>query len=146
MLAVLFVAPAACGSQERLRQGRLYPANDVAATSGVLTLEYVSRGTGAGPITIVMPNGETMQGEYTIVRGGGVGFGSIFATVYGPQGSASGVATSTSHDIPGGSPGVASLFGDRGTSMQCEFYNDNISGHGYGACRSSNGAVWRLQY
>jgi hypothetical protein len=98
----------------------------MAAAGGVLPLEFVARGTGTGPATIVMGSGELMQGEYTIVRGGGVGFGSIFATVYGPGGSASGLATNTRYDIPGGSPGVASLFGDRGTAIQCEFYNDNV--------------------
>lgn len=136
----------ACGIWGSTRQGRLYPSNDPATAGGVLTLEYVSYGTGSGPITVAMPGGELMQGEYSIVRGGAVGFGSIFATVFGPLGSASGAATNTSYSIPGGSPGVASLFSNRGKSMQCEFYNDNVSGHGYGACRASSGEVWRLQY
>jgi hypothetical protein len=30
--------------------------------------------------------------------------------------------------------------------MQCEFYNDNVSGHGNGACKSSKGALYRLVY
>jgi hypothetical protein len=32
------------------------------------------------------------------------------------------------------------------TSMEYEFYNDNFSGRGMNACKSSKGALYRLQY
>ncbi len=41
---------------------------------------------------------------------------------------------------------MASAFGSKGTSIDCEFYNDNVSGHGMGACKSSQGVLYRLQY
>jgi len=41
---------------------------------------------------------------------------------------------------------MAALFGPKGTTMECEFLNDNGSGHGNGACKSSKGALYRLQY
>jgi hypothetical protein len=53
---------------------------------------------------MMMPDGEVLKGEYSIVRDGAVGFGSIIASAYG------------------------------------------LGGHGYGACRSSKGAIYRLQY
>ena len=81
-----------------------------------------------------MPDGEVLKGEYSLVRGGAVGFGTIYGRAY------------TAATVPGGSPGQASLFGDRGTSMQCEVYNDNFSGHGYGGCQSSKGGIYRIQY
>jgi len=93
-----------------------------------------------------MPDGEVLKGEYSLVRGGSIGFGNIYGSVYGTGGSASISGSSTSYAIPGGSPGMASAFGTKGTSIQCEFYNDNFSGHGYGACKSSNGALYRIQY
>ena len=102
----------------------LYPANDAAAEEGVLEAPYVAWGTGHVDLTIKTPD-ETLKGEASLVRGASVGFGSIFGHVYG-------MAT-----MPGGSPGTASAFGDKGSYGQCEYYNDNWSGHGYGACKIS---------
>ena len=128
------------------RSARLYPANDVARPQGVLTAKFMAYGTGHGSIEIALADGEILKGEYSIVRGGSMGFGSVYASVYGPGGSTSGTATGSSYAVEGGSAGAASLFGDRNTSMDCEFYNDNFSGHGRGACRSSLGGLYRLQY
>ena len=128
------------------RTGRLYPANEAAISSGVLTARFMAYGTGHGQVEITMPDGELLKGEYSIVRGGAVGFGSIYGSVYGARGATSVTGSSTSFVIPGGSPGMASAFGDKGTTMHCEFYNDNLSGHGSGACRSSKDRLYRLQY
>jgi hypothetical protein len=128
------------------KMGHLYPANADASATGVLEAHYKAYGTGHGEMEIPMPDGEVLKGEYSLVRQGAIGFGSILAAVSGPGGSAYGYGTATSYVIEGGSPGMASVFGTKGTSMQCEFYNDNLSGHGYGGCRSSTGALYRLQY
>ena len=112
----------------------------------MLTANFKAYGTGHGSIEILMPDGETMTGEFSIVRGGAIGFGAIFGSVYGPGGAATVSGGSTSYVIPGGSPGMASAFGSNGTSMDCEFYNDNVSGHGMGAGKSSSGGLYRLQY
>jgi hypothetical protein len=48
--------------------------------------------------------------------------------------------------MEGSSPGSASLYGSNGTSMICELHNSNMSGHGAGSCKTSKGAVFRLQY
>ena len=126
--------------------GHLYPANAEASATGVLEAHYKAYGTGHGELTIAMPDGEVLNGEYTIVRQGAIGFGSIIASVSGPGGSAYGSGFASGYAMEGGSPGMASVYGTKGTSMQCEFYNDNWSGHGYGGCRSSTGALYRLQY
>ncbi|ULA62617.1 MAG: hypothetical protein LZF86_40121 [Nitrospira sp.] len=128
------------------RTARMYPANDLAISSGVLTARFVAYGTGNGEIEIVMPDGELLKGEYSIVRGGAMGFGNIYGSVYGSGGSMSFAGSANSYVVPGGSPGMASAFGEKGTTMQCEFYNDNFSGHGNGACKSSRNALYRLQY
>jgi hypothetical protein len=44
------------------------------------------------------------------------------------------------------SPCLASLVGDPGTLMQCEFYNDNVFHHGSGGCSASHGALFRLEF
>jgi hypothetical protein len=93
-----------------------------------------------------MPDGEVLQGEYSIVFGGAVGFGSIIRSVYGSNGSATISGTSANVSVQGKGEGEASLVGNRGTTMECEFLNANMTGHGFGACRSSRGIVYRLMY
>jgi hypothetical protein len=94
-----------------------------------------------------MPDGELIAGQYSIVQGGTMEFGSIFASAYGSSpGMASGFATSSSSTAERVSPGMASLFGNKGTSMQCEFRNDNVTHHGFGGCRTSKGALFRAQF
>lgn len=125
---------------------RLYPANDIATHTGVLQARFMRYGTGHGELEITMPDGELLKGEYSVISGGSVGFGTIFSRVYGPHGSATVTSTGTSFVTPGGSPGMASAFGPNGTSIQCEFYLNNMSGHGAGACQSSAGALYQLQF
>lgn len=40
--------------------------------------------------------------------------------------------TTSSYSMAGSSTGMASAFGSKGTSMDCEFYNENVSGHVHG--------------
>ena len=117
------------------RQVHLYPLN----TPGtVLQGVIVGHGQGHGTAKLVMPDGELLSGEYSIVFGGTYGFGSILTSA--GFGSAAGVS------INGRGEGTASMVGDRGTSAQCEFLNANMTGHGSGACRLSNGHVYRMLY
>lgn len=128
------------------RNASLYPMNDQAAAGGALRAHFNADGTGHCHIQISTPDGEVLQGEYSMVRGAAVGFGTIYGSVYGSAGATAYRSQATSYAMAGGSPGTASASDDRGTSIQCEFYNDNVSGRGYGACRSSKGALYRLVY
>jgi hypothetical protein len=126
---------------------QFYPANQEANAFGVLNGEYITNGPGNGTITINMPDGEILTGQYSIVQSGAMGFGSIYASVNNNAGgSASGFGMSRNTALETASPGMASLFGNKGTSMQCEFYNDNRTHHGYGGCRTTKGALFRLQF
>jgi hypothetical protein len=126
---------------------QFYPANEAANAFGVLNGEYITNGRGNGTINIQMPDGELLTGQYSIVQQGAVGFGSIYANVNNNFGaSASGFQMNRSSVLETSSQGMASLFGNKGTSMQCEFYNDNRTHHGYGGCRTTKGALFRLQF
>ena len=133
-MRIVLLILAAFGVGACAKSASLYPANEIAASTGVLNAKYMSYGAGHGEIEVTASDGEVLKGEYSLVRGGGMSFGVIFGKAY------------TGMTTPGGSPGQASLFGNRGTSMQCEFYNDNFSGHGYGGCQSSKGAIYKIQY
>lgn len=128
------------------RTVHLYPVNAPAADAAVLTGVIVGHGQGHGIAKINMPDGEVLNGEYSIVFGGSYGFGSIMGTVYGPGGSASVNGTSANVSISGRGEGSASVVGDRGTTAQCEFLNANMTGHGYGACRTSKGLTYKMIY
>jgi hypothetical protein len=141
--AVMIIFLAACTME---RAARLYPENNAAGAQGVIAARFISHGTGNGKIEITMPDGEIVTGEYSIVGRSTSGFGSIVGSLFGPDGSTSASTFRSNYSIQGGSPGIASVFGNKGTRMSCEFYNDNMSGHGYGACRSAAGALYRLQY
>jgi hypothetical protein len=128
------------------RAAHLYPTKDAASATGVLDGKFVGHAEGHGTAELTMPDGERLKSEYSIMFDGSVSFGSIFATVYGPRGVASGNGASTSIRMGGTGEGSAALIGNRGTSVQCEFLNANMTGHGFGACRSSNGGVYRLRH
>ncbi len=115
---------------------RLYPANDIAAATGILTFSYEDTGLGYGPVSLRMPDGEMLTGEYTTVSTTDTTFGTIMSggQVSSFQGFSSG----------GGSPGTASLIGNRGTLMQCEYIAGDFSGTG--TCRTNKGAQYRLHF
>ena len=141
MIAILAASLSGCAGTVTL-----YPANDIAQKAGVITAEIKKYGMGSGPIKLTMPDGEILTGQYTVMVGGSTGFGSVYASVYGPEGARSGTGTSTMVNIPNSSPGVANAAGPKGTTVYCEFQNNNMAGHGYGACKISNGALYRMQY
>jgi hypothetical protein len=97
----------------------LYPTNEIAQQTGVIEADFTRYGTGHVTVTAAMPDGEELAGEATVVTGGSISFGTIFASVYGTGGSAYGTGTSLGYAVPGGSPGMASLYGNHGTSIQC---------------------------
>ena len=143
LIALLFVLVLLLGCTNK---ARLYPANDLAAQIGLLEAEYVDSEMGGGEITVVMPDGEILKGEYTIADTASVGFGYIYTSVFGSGGSAYGTDSATSMAASGSSPGIATLLGDKGTMMQCEYFVSNLREKDCGACKSSNGALYRLHF
>ena len=143
--AILIASLAGCSSAPQHGAVNFYPANPEANAIGILTGEYQTVGPGAGSLRAAMPDGEVLTGQYAVVQAGASGFGSIYASALAPL-AVPGVVYGRSRTAERSSPCQASLFGDHGTSMQCEFYNDNVFHHGYGGCRSSRGAVFRLQF
>ncbi len=141
--AIVLAALAACTVT---RTVHLYPAGPGTSETAVLQGKIVGHGQGHGIAEITMSDGEILRGEYSIVFGGSMGFGTIIGSAYGSGGGASVSGTSANVSVDGRGEGSASLVGDRGTSAQCEFLNANMTGHGSGACRLSKGGVYRMLY
>jgi hypothetical protein len=101
----------------------LYPANAEAGRIGALTVSYVNSGSDEGTVEVRMPDGEVLKGKYSDT-------GSQSGTFIGGR------------FVPSTSSGRASLIGDRGTLMTCDFVVDD---HAMGRCDTSAGATyWML--
>jgi hypothetical protein len=87
------------------------------------------------------PDGEVLAGQYAIAQPGASGFRSIYASAFAPL-AMPGVVYGRSRMAERSSPCHASLVGDHGTLMQCEFYYDNVFRHGYVGCSASHGALF----
>jgi hypothetical protein len=120
--------------------GHLYPANDLAEqiSASEMPAHFTSMATGTGTIEAIGPAGEVLKGSYDQVKEGYV-FGPIFKAVYGDY------SINPAH-ADNGTPTVATLSGNKGTVLQCEFYNNDSTGNGFGGCKSAAGALYRLQY
>ena len=128
------------------RDVQLYPDNAAAHALGPLHARIVGHGNLNGTATMGLPNGQLLEGRYSISHGGGFGVDSVYASVYGPGGSASGSAVGTSTFVSGEVFGEADMMRPQGTTAHCEFLNDNFNGHGHGAYRISDGSLYRMQY
>ncbi|MBP6104711.1 MAG: hypothetical protein KA176_01250 [Alphaproteobacteria bacterium] len=155
--SLLFLA--GCGS------ANLYPVNEQARKIGLVKLNYKEGLVGlGGEVTGTMQNGETLQGEYTSVDTDSHAFGTIYSSVftkgtsqgtisgngvflntssqYSGSGTSSGTAQFTASS--GARPGMVSLVGDRGTTMECEYLFNSYKGGGLGACQTQDGALFRM--
>jgi hypothetical protein len=125
-LAVYAIAMAGCADQ-----ARVYPLDEASMRAGTPKVDFVRRGMGNGPVTVTMPDGEVLRGEYQVTENAAIGVG--FA----------GGHTAAALGYASGRPVVISATGERGTIMNCEGYLD-IGGHGSLICQSSRGQKWRI--
>jgi len=119
--------------------GNLYPANAQAEKlGGDMAAHFTSFGTGNGTIEAIGPGGEVLKGNYgpALVD---YPFGAIFKEVNGQY-------STNPAKADNGTPTVAKLTGTMGTTLDCEFYNDDRTNNGFGGCKSVTGALYRLQY
>ena len=136
MLAVLLILSActrtATGHVYNLTTGQMFP------------FTYKFNGRGRGTITAVM-TGENLTGEYSVVQGGGVTWGGVYASVYSPAGTVSGNTNSIGVLAAGARRGAAILTGDKGSILDCEFVV-GMNGHGTGACRGKDDTKYRMMF
>jgi hypothetical protein len=100
--------------------------------AGTPTIEFVRRGLDSGPVTVTMPDGEILHGEYQVTENAAIGF------------AMSGARTATAVGS-GGSAVAISATGDRGTIMNCDATAD-IGGHGSGICQTNHGTRYRVMF
>jgi hypothetical protein len=124
------------------RSARLYNLT----TGDVTTAQYSYSGSGKGRIWVNLASGEHLKGEYATIPGGEIGWGSIYAAVYGAGGAASGSAISYSAAMESKQHGTAVITGNKGTVVQCEYVTSVWNGAGAGACKDNHGTLYRLMF
>jgi hypothetical protein len=107
----------------------VFPANDAAHSRGSMKVSFVRTGTGRGPVTFTMADGEVLTGEYRVAFGSSVGM--AFA---GPYSATALVITDGPIQFVATGPRTQLLC--RGTS--------STMGHGNGQCQTYEGAIWNL--
>jgi len=141
----LLLALAGCGKGEgEIVAASLHPLNR-APEGGVLSARLANFEDFKGKITATSATGETLAGEYAISLDEPPGFGSILARSGVRKRCLGERGPTTDLKSCGVGMGTASLSGDLGTRLDCEFLNAP-TGSGWGACRSSRGTVYRLIY
>lgn len=118
-----------------------YPINPQAEKLGLLHATLHEGMLGAGTMTMTLPSGEVLKGQFSTVNGPSTAFGSGSASIGGITGGGFGSMVAS----PGSRLGFAELMGNKGTTAQCEF-EANPWSHGSGLCKFSNGAEYRVMF
>ncbi len=141
MMRLVLIAAFAAILSGCARSADIMPLDDAARTIGVPKVDMELYGTGYGPVTVTMPDGEILTGHYQLAIGGTVSSG--FATATGPGGSAfaSGAATT----VPINNPFILQATGNRGTSISCQGSAGGL-GHGNTVCVTNRGAHYQLVF
>jgi hypothetical protein len=128
--ALLFLTLLLCACT---KTGNLYNLT----TGEVFPFRYTANGHGRGTMTAVMKSGESLNGEYSVVQGGTVSWGNVYASVYSSAGTASGNANSVGVTAAGARRGAAVLTGDKSSILDCEFVV-GMNGYGTGVCKGKD--------
>jgi hypothetical protein len=117
--------------------GRIYNLSTGEVTP--VTISY--SGSGKGRINaVVASSGETLSGEYLTFAHLPANWGSVYAKVYGTEGTAytSGASLGASNQY-----GTAVVTGDKGLIADCEYVTTALT-HGAGACVDKNNTLYKL--
>jgi hypothetical protein len=123
------------------RTADVVPMNEAANALGIPKLDMMLYGTGSGPATFSMPDGEVLSGHYLLMVGGAVS--TSFETASGPRGTA--FTNGLSSVTPLQNPFVLQAAGNRGNTMACEGTAGGL-GHGAMTCMTNHGAQYQMMF
>jgi hypothetical protein len=119
--------------------GRLYNMT----TGEVTPVTMTYSGSGKGKLSaVVASSGEKISGEYITFGHMPANWGSIYAKVYGTEGTA---YSSGSSEGKSNQYGTAVATGDKGSVVDCEYVTTMLA-HGSGACADKNGTMYKLMF
>lgn len=102
-------------------------------------------------VTVIMPNGEVLTGEYSAVSNASFSIGNTFgsATAYSGASSATAYGSSTSYAISSGGVSNAYALLRSNTSklmMEIIVQYSEWNGHGFGEARTNDGRRFKVQF
>ncbi|MFZ1922284.1 MAG: hypothetical protein WA280_04860 [Xanthobacteraceae bacterium] len=109
----------------------MFPLDDASLAAGIPKVDFVMYGTGHGPVTVTMPDGEILTGEYQVTENEAVGL--VMA----------GTHVATAMAAGSGRPVAVNATGSRGTIMSCDGALD-VGGHGTLVCHTNRGTNYRV--
>ncbi len=107
-----------------------FPINQQARDIGQVQIHFRRTGS-SGPVTVKMPDGEVLKGEYHVANQGGV------AMAFAGGETATGIAE-------GGGNVQFVAYGPK-TELLCQGWSSAF-GHGSGRCQTEDGAVWAVDW
>jgi hypothetical protein len=123
------------------READMVPLNDTANVTGIPKLGLSLYGTGHGPATVTMPDGEILNGHYRLAVGGAVASG--FGTASGPRGTT--FVSGSSSVVPNQNPFMLQATGKQGTTITCQGSAGGL-GHGDAVCTTNRGAQYQMMF
>lgn len=108
-----------------------FPLNEAAKQIGSLKISFDRTGVGSGPVTITMPDGEILKGQYRVA------FGSAEGMAFSGSKSATALVIS---DGP-----VQFVASGPKTQILCRGTSSPM-GHGSGQCQTFEGALWAISW
>lgn len=129
MKIVVLLAAGLLAGCAYMDDAQMYPMNPLAQQIGVPRVEFM-RNVNSGPIKVTMPDGEVLNGSFSVIKAGGIAFG------FSPAG------TATAFGEANGGNFYASARGPR-TTITCR--GNAANGHGGGVCRTQDGATYQAQ-
>jgi hypothetical protein len=123
------------------READMVPLNDAATAVGIPKIDVALYGTGYGPATVTMPDGEILNGHYHLGIGGAVATG--FGTASDPWGTT--VVSGSSSVVPMQNPFILQAAGKQGTTMTCEGSAGGL-GHGSAVCTTNHLAQYQMMF
>jgi opacity protein-like surface antigen len=135
----LLIAVAAALLAGCARTADVVPLDDAATAAGIPKIDMTLYGTGYGPVTVTMPDGEVLTGHYQLSLSGMVSSGSATAT--GSSGSAT--VSGSAIAMPTTGSFVLQAVGNHGTSISCRGEAGGL-GHGSTVCVTNHGAHYQL--
>jgi hypothetical protein len=115
------------------------------STGSMSTMKYKRPGGEKGTLAGPLPSGEVVSGEYVTVTNMAIGWGSVYSSVSGSAGYASGGGSGMSIAAGGRRYGSAILTNEQHSVVDCE-YVVGFSGHGTGYCSDNHGVKYKLMF
>lgn len=148
MIKVVIAATMALLLSACARTASLVSDNAIAYRDGAVDeVRFKAYGMGTGEVWMRLHNGETLSGRYQLDRDVNILTynGALLAAVFG-TGAVKQAGREIVNGAPVWSPGVVDVSSASGDTCHCDLMNNNFTGHGQGACKFADGAIYQLEY